>query len=73
MAIRSERVHRIPTTKSKQGSQHSPRPIIVRFSHYHDQDKEHVRSFVKNLKGSGIGISDDYPREVEDISLEMIF
>ena len=65
MAIRFERVHRIPTTKAKQGSQHSPRPIIVRFSHY--QDKEHVRSFVNNLKGSDIGISDDYPREVEDI------
>ena len=65
MAIRFERVHRIPTTKAKHGSQHSPRPIIVRFSHY--QDKEHVRSFVKNLKGSDIGISDDCPREVEDI------
>lgn len=66
-AIRFERVHRIPTKKSSQRSQSQPRsnPIIVRFSHY--QDKEFVRSFVKNLKGTNIGISDDFPKEVGEI------
>ena len=47
-AIRFERVHRIPV-KSR-----GPRPVIVRYSHY--QDKEFVRSFYKNLKGTKIGI-----------------
>ena len=41
------------------------RPVIARFSHY--QDKEFVRSFYKNLKGTDIGISDDFPKEIEDI------
>jgi len=58
-----ERVHRIPTKTSNQRSQSRPRPVIARFSHY--QDKEFVRS--KNLKGTDIGISDDFPKEIEDI------
>ena len=65
-AIRFERVHRIPMKPSSQRSQsRGPRPVIVRFSHY--QNKEFVRSFYKNLKGTKIGISDDFPREVEEI------
>ena len=64
-AIRFERVHRIPTKTSSQRSQSRPRPVIARFSHY--QDKEFVRSFYKNLKGTEIGISDDFPKEIEDI------
>ena len=64
-AIRFERVHRIPTKTSSQRSQSRPRPVIARFSHY--QDKEFVRSFYKNLKGTDIGISDDFPKEIEDI------
>ena len=65
-AIRFERVHRIPVKPSSQRSQsRGPRPVIVRFSHY--QNKEFVRSFYKNLKGTKIGISDDFPREVEEI------
>ena len=42
-----------------------PKPIITRFSHY--QDKEYVRSFYKNLKGTNIGFSDDFPKEIEEI------
>ena len=65
-AIRFERVHRIPVKPSSQRSQsRGPRPVIVRFSHY--QNKEFIRSFYKNLKGTKIGISDDFPREVEEI------
>ena len=65
-AIPFERVHRIPVKPSSQRSQsRGPRPVIVRFSHY--QNKEFVRSFYKNLKGTKIGISDDFPREVEEI------
>lgn len=65
-AIRFERVHRISVKPSSQRSQsRGPRPVIARFSHY--QNKEFVRSFYKNLKGTKIGISDDFPREVEEI------
>ena len=65
-AIHFERVHRISVKSSSQRSQsRGLRPVIARFSHY--QDKEFVRSFYKNLKGTKIGISDDFPREVESL------
>ena len=58
--IRFERVHWLPTRQSNK-----PRPIIARFSFF--QDKEFVWSFIKNLKGSGTAIANDYPEEIEDI------
>ena len=66
--IRFERVYRIPTRQKQQqrsDPNSKPRPIIVKFSFF--QDKEFVWSFVKNLKGSGIAIENDYPREIDDI------
>ena len=43
-----------------------PRPIIAKFSFY--KDKENMWSFVKrNLKGSGIGIANDFPKEIDEI------
>ena len=42
-----------------------PRPVIAKCSFY--QDKEFVWSRVKNLKGSGIGLSHDFPREIDMI------
>ena len=42
-----------------------PRAIIVKFSFY--QDKEYIWSFVRNLKDSGIGIANDFPREIDKI------
>ena len=63
MQIPPEAVKAIKT--SSQRSQSRPRPVIARFSHY--QDKEFVRSFYKKLKGTDIGISDDFPKEIEDI------
>ena len=61
--IRFERVHRIPrkTATQNQTPLNRPNTVIARFSHY--QDKEFVPSFYKNLKGTDIGISDDFPRE----------
>lgn len=59
--IRFERVHRMRTRKAFSKS----RPVIAKFSFY--QDKEFVWSFVKNLKGSGIGISNDFPKEIDEI------
>jgi len=41
------------------------RPIIAKFSFY--KDKEYMWSFVKNLKGRGIGIAHDFPKEIDEI------
>ena len=42
------------------------RPIIVKLSTY--QDKNFIKSFIKNLsKGFNIGISDDFPKEVDEM------
>ena len=60
-SIRFERVHRIASRKPSS----KPRPIIAKFSFY--QDKEFVWSFVKNLKGSAIGIANDFPKEIDEI------
>ena len=62
--IRFERVYRLPTRRNSQ-TRTKPRPIIAKFSFY--QDKEYVMSKVKNLKGTGIGISHDYPKEIDVI------
>ena len=62
--IRFERVHRMTTRQDRVNST-KPRGIIVKFSFY--QDKEYVWSFVRNLKDSGIGIANDFPREIDKI------
>ena len=60
-SIHFERVHRIASRKPSS----KPRPIIAKFSFY--QDKEFVRSFVRNLKGSAIGIANNFPKEIDEI------
>ena len=62
--IRFERVHRMTTRQDRVNST-KPRGIIVKFSFY--QDKEYVWSFVRNLKDSGIGIANNFPREIDKI------
>ena len=59
--IRFERVHRMRTRKVSS----RPRPVIAKFSFY--QDKEFIWSFVRNIKGSGIGISNQFPKEIDEI------
>ena len=62
-SIKCERVQRITTRRDKEHSS-KPRPIIIKFSFYHD--KEYMWSFVKNLKGSGICIANDFPRDQQN-------
>ena len=62
--IRFERVYRLPT-RHKSQTRTKPRPIIAKFSFY--QDKKYVMSKVKKLKGIGIRISHDYPKEINVI------
>ena len=66
--IRFERVHRLPTRRNPRRSKNT-RPVIAKFSFY--QDKEFVWSKVKNLKGTKIGISNDYPKEIEEIHTKL--
>lgn len=66
--IRFERVHRLRTRKDPNKSTKT-RPVIVKFSFY--QDKEFVWSSVKNLKGTGIGLSHDYPKEIDVIQTKL--
>ena len=63
--IRFERIHHITTWRSSS----KPRPIIFNFSRY--QDKELVSPYVKNLKGTNIGIANDFPKEIEEIQLKL--
>ena len=66
-SIQFDRVHRVSTRRVSSGTPNSkPRPIIVKLSSYHD--KEFIKSFIKNLtKGRNLGISDDFPKEVEEM------
>ena len=67
--IHFERVHRMTTRQDRVNST-KPRGIIVKFSFY--QDKKYVWSFVRTLKDSGIGIPNDFPREIDKI-LEKLY
>ena len=66
-SIQFDRVHRVSARRVSSGTPNSkPRPIIVKLSSFHD--KEFIKSFVKNLtKGRNLGISDDFPKEVEEM------
>jgi len=59
--INFDRVHRI-STHTCDGWNSGARPIIVKLSAY--QDRNFTKSFIK---GTNIGISDDFPKEVDEI------
>ena len=66
--IHFDRVHRITSRRSQSnGRSLQPRPIIVRLTEF--QDKFFIKSFIKkNLpRGTGFGISDDFPKEVDEV------
>ena len=58
--VKIDRSHRI---RKKRVGNNRPRPIVVKFN-YH-QDREYVRINAKKLKGTKIGISEQYPEEIE--------
>ncbi|CAB3986612.1 Hypothetical predicted protein [Paramuricea clavata] len=60
--IKIDRSHRIG--KKREGNR-KPRPIVVKFN-YH-QDREHVRLNAKKLKGTNIGVSEQFPEEIESV------
>ena len=66
--IHFDRVHRYTSRRSQSnGRSLQPRPIIVRLTEF--QDKFFIKSFIKkNLpRGTGFGISDDFPKEVDEV------
>lgn len=68
--IHFDRVHRITTRTQSNGQNPQPRPIIVKLTAF--QDKYFIKSFIKNLpKGTNVGISDDFPKEVDEIRKEL--
>ena len=66
-SIQFNTVHRVSARRVSSDTTNSkPRPIIVKLSSFHDE--EFVQSFIKNLtKGRNLGISDDFPKEVEEM------
>jgi len=68
--IHFDRVHRI-STHTQDGRNSGPGSIIVKLSAY--QDKNFIlKSFIKNLpKGTNIGRSDDFPKEVDEIQRKL--
>lgn len=64
--IRFDRVHRITKRTQSNGRNRQPRPIIVKLTDF--QDKVFIKFFIKILPvGTGFGIYDDFPKEVEEI------
>lgn len=53
------------TTRQDRFNSTKPKAIVVKFSFYHA--KEYVLCFVRNLKDSGIGIANNFPREIDKI------
>ena len=66
-SIQFDRVHRVSARRVSSGTTNSkPPPIIVKLSSF--PDKEFIKLFIKNLtKGRNLGISDDFPKEVEEM------
>ncbi len=58
--VKIDRSHRLG---KKRVESRKPRPIIAKFN-YH-QDREYIRMNAKLLKGSGVGISEQFPSEIE--------
>ena len=65
--IKIDRSHRLGRRRE---STDKPRPIIVKLN-YH-QDKEHIQFNAKKLKGTTIGISEQYPEEITKIRQSLI-
>ena len=58
--IEIERAHRI----ERKRDDGKPRPIVVKFLRY--QDKEYVRKSAYLLKGTRIGIAEQFPKEIAE-------
>lgn len=62
--IEIERIHRFGRRFGDR-----PRPIVVRFSRY--KQRELIRKKARELKGTGYGIHEQYPHEIERVRKEL--
>ena len=60
--IEIERAHRIEGKKDDG----RPRPIVIKFLRYQDKAREYVRKSAYLLKGTKIGIAEQFPKEIAD-------
>jgi hypothetical protein len=60
--VKIDRSHRVGR---KRVSQRKPRAIVVKFNYF--QDREQVRQNARKLKGTRIGIAEQFPKEIEKI------
>lgn len=60
--VKIDRSHRVGR---KRVDNNKPRPIVVKFNFY--QDREYIRINAKKLKGTKIGISEQFPEKIESI------
>ena len=60
--IKIDRSHRVGR---KRDSNRKPRAIVVKFNYF--QDREHIRMNARKLRGTRIGIAEQFPEEIEKI------
>ena len=60
--IKIERAHRVGR---KRGNRHKPRAIVAKFNFY--PDHERIRHSASKSKGTRIGISEQFPEEIEKV------
>ncbi len=60
--IKIDRSHRVGR---KRNTQRKPRAIVVKFNYF--KDHEHVRLNARKLRGTRIGIAEQFPEEIEKI------
>ena len=58
--ITFHRVHRIGAKNNTK----RPRPIVAKFEHY--KHKELIKSRGRELRGTGYGLNDQFPREIQE-------
>ena len=61
---RSHRIGRKVQTNAK------PRPIVVKFNYF--QDREYIRKNARKLKGTRIGVSEQFPRKLKELEKHSI-
>jgi tRNA threonylcarbamoyladenosine modification (KEOPS) complex Pcc1 subunit len=60
--IKIDRSHRVGR---KHHTQRKPRAIVVKFNYF--KDREHIRLNTRKLRGTRIGIAEQFPEEIEKI------
>ncbi|CAB4004850.1 Hypothetical predicted protein, partial [Paramuricea clavata] len=63
--VKIDRSHRLGKPTHPSIRRTKPRPIVAKFNFF--QDREFIRKYARKLKGTRIGISEQFPEEIEAI------